>query len=68
MVCEGGGCLRSAYYGTAKYGCSFYGLVMPLSDLDVTFGVQGTITNSFTNQGAIALTYEDQGTITIDFG
>ena len=57
MGCDNGLCLSSAYYGTARYGCSFYGLIMPLSDLSVTIS----------NQGAVALTYANQGAITFDF-
>ena len=67
MGCDNGLCLSSAYYGTARYGCSFYGLIMPLSDLSVIYGIQGAITNSFSNQGAITLSYANQGAITLDF-
>jgi len=62
-----GDCLRSAYYGIAKYGCSFYGLVMPLLPPALTLGNQGAVTYTFNDQGAIAFTYGNQGAITFDY-
>ena len=59
MACETGDCLRSAYYGVAAYGCSYYGLIMPLSPPALTFGNQGAIVNTYSNQGTITLGYEE---------
>jgi len=68
MACDGdGGCTRSAYYGTAIYGCSYYGLITPFSVAELTFGYEGIITNTFGNQGAIAFAFENQGNIIIGY-
>jgi len=44
--------LRSAYYGSAKYGCSFYGLIMPISH-----------TMAINTIGAAALAFNDVGDV-----
>jgi len=58
MGCDecNGICLTSAYYGTARYGLSFYGLIMPISH---------TIDYSYV--AYTALTYGNEGAITIEF-
>ena len=66
MACETGGCLRSAYYGYATYGCSFYGLIMPITST-VDYGDMGSVGLAYGNEGATDLSYEDQGTITIEY-
>ena len=69
MSCEDGDgdCLRSAYYGIAKYGCSYYGLVMPLLPASLTYGDCGAIAYTFGNQGAIALTFTNEGATSLGF-
>jgi len=67
MVCDDGDCLRSAYYGIAKYGCSYYGIVMPLLPASLSYGYQGAADLTYGYQGDTALTFGVQGTVTIGF-
>jgi len=65
MVCIGC-CLKSAYYGTARYGLSFYGLIMPLSHT-MTVDTIGAVGLDFSNKGSSDITYSHFGGIAFSY-
>jgi len=65
MVCIGC-CLSSAYYGTARYGLSFYGLVMPILST-MSMGTVGAAALVFSDQGDATLAYSSLGDIAFSY-